>query len=91
MKIRSCFVSNSSSSSFIIHIKDLTEDQIKKIKKNNQDIQKGNSPGAVIPTPCWDIEILTEVILGKTCMNNYDYCGFLESIGVDMDKVEWHD
>jgi len=62
MKIRNGFVSNSSSSSFIVS--NLTENQITRIKNKNDSLK----------TNCWDIKMLTENQMElSTCIDNFPY------------------
>lgn len=71
MKTRMGFVSNSSSSSFIINKKDLTAKQLLLIKEHHEI------------TDCpWKLEENRNYISGKTGMNNFRMPSYLESIGV---------
>jgi hypothetical protein len=80
MKTRTGFVSNSSSSSFIIDKKHLTTQQIELIKNHSA------SEGCDDP---WDVEEKGEYVVGSTWMDNFDMEKYLREIGVPMDKVEW--
>lgn len=87
MKTRKGFVSNSSSSSFVVKKKDLTKKQIKKIKAHKV---KGPKYGFQLYSD-WDEWTITEtdkLIKGNTGMDNFDMYGFMEAIGVDMRVVE---
>ena len=89
MKIRTTFVSNSSSSSFAILKKYLSEDQIGKIADH---AIVGKEMGmAWAEEDAWTIRSNDEMIGGETWMDNFDMETFLEKIGVPMDKVEWGD
>jgi hypothetical protein len=106
MKIRNGFVSNSSSSSFVIPKSALSPDQIYKIKnyfevvtKILEDEAKLSNGGIVIEYPDryeyldsgWEITETDHLIEGITSMNNFDFELFLEEIGVPMGEVSWDD
>ena len=88
MKLRIGFVTNSSSSSFIIAKSDLTDDQIEKIK-NYFEVAK--EVGMNDFDDWWDINETNFNINGFTCMDNGDMLKFLRLIGVDRDNIEWED
>lgn len=87
-KIREDYVTNSSSSSFIIAKKYIDSDQIEAIRKH---ITLGKKMGMVddkwdFP---WDITENDEFISGYVSMDNFDMYTFLNKIGVDENKVSW--
>lgn len=95
MKKRIDFVTNSSSSSFIINKKNLTEKQIKQILNYKTNAKK------VFPdirnieydiNPEWKIyEAIrdgVEYIIGVTSMDNFDMRTYLTRIGVKEEYVE---
>ena len=85
MKIRSGFVSNSSSSSFVVNKGFLTSMQIEQIKNHRElGIQLGVMYSQ---TDYWVIDENEFELLGYTSMNNFDMEEFMEKIGVDMSKV----
>lgn len=84
MKVRSGFVSNSSSSSFIVSLKDITPAQYLAIVNNQYDDQ-----GFCNSSDAWDIDVSDTEIRGSTFMDNYSMREFFEKIGVDNDKVKW--
>jgi len=90
MKIRNGFVSNSSSSSFIINKKDLSKDQINKIYNHADNLEENNDlePDK---NDAWEITEDEYLIKGYTFMNNFDMEEYLEKIGINMSLVEWDD
>lgn len=86
MKTRNGFVSNSSSSSFIINKKDLTKSQINDIKNHKKILEANDSLDFE-----WTIEESLFTIKGSVFMDNIDMESFLSSINVDMSKVKWSD
>lgn len=88
MKIRNGFVTNSSSSSFIIAKKHLTEKQVQAIVKHRE---LGEKLHLQYPEDYWDIEQDDDFITGYTSMDNFDMQEFLEIINVPMGKVNWSD
>lgn len=90
MKIRSGFVANSSSSSFIINKEHLTPEQIDAIWDHIKYSQEHNLEcyGGDSYRNEWDIVENDGIIGGDTTMDNFDMFHFLELIGIDMNKVE---
>jgi hypothetical protein len=87
VKIRKAFVSNSSSSSFLIEKKYLSEEQLEKIRNHDEF---GMEMGILhSDTWKWDIHETRELISGDTWMDNFDMEEFLEKIGVPKDRIEW--
>lgn len=88
MKLRTGFVTNSSSSSFTIAKSDLTDDQIEKIKNY---FEAAKEVGMNDFDDGWDINETNFNINGFTCMDNGDMWKFLRLIGINRDIVEWED
>lgn len=88
MKIRNGFVSNSSSSSFVLPTDCVTVAQLNKIK-NHIGFAKKFKMGYVTTYDEWDIVEDEKFIRGSTNMDNFDMAEFMEKIGIDMSKVEW--
>ena len=88
MKIRTDYVTNSSSSSFVIAKKHLDEDQILAIYKH---ISLGKRLGMYYCSQScqWDVDENDEYIGGDTYQDNFNMHSFLNKIGVDGDVVHW--
>jgi len=90
MKTRQGFVSNSSSSSFIIYKKDLSGEQIEKIYNH---LEEGENAGMQASwrddSDEWRITDLKGALEFYTGMDNFDMVEFLDLIGFDTNKIEW--
>ena len=89
MKIRMGFVSNSSSSSFVINKKDLTSLQIEQIKHHSELGMRMDIPYAT--SDAWSINESDETIIGSTWMNNFSMTEFLRNIKVPANVINWSD
>ena len=89
MKHRNGFVSNSSSCSFVICKKDLTDTQIAKIHNH---IEEGEKLGMYANEhDAWNIRDRGGALKLSTNMDNFDMTTFLKRIGVDRDLLEWEE
>jgi len=93
MKQRNGFVSNSSSSSFIIERKNLSDDQVKSIRNHIEYYNEHFSqlPGHYEQTDrdSWSIRIGEKSVSGYTYMDNFPMDELLERIGINEDDIEW--
>ncbi len=88
MKIRIGFVSNSSSSSFVINLKDITTEQRELIIEH---AEYGEEYGMEYTDWYWDIETDKTSIKGRVSMDNFDMQEYLIKIGVSENVVTWGD
>lgn len=86
MKTRKGFVSNSSTSSFIIAKEDLTALQIWAIKHHSL---VGKDFNIAYSCDSWNIGEDDYNIIGDTNMDNFDMKYFFKKIHVPLDKVHW--
>jgi hypothetical protein len=89
MKIRSGFISNSSSQSFVLLKYDgLKASQVNKIK-NHIFFGKGLRIDGSREEDIWNIDEDELTLKGNTWMNNFDMEKFFIEIGIDMSKVRF--
>ena len=86
MKIRTDFVTNSSSSSFIIAKKYLDLDQIEAIRKHSK---LGKKLGLEYADDEWEIVENASYIKGFTSLDNFNMDEFLNLIGVPHCAIDW--
>lgn len=83
MKQRHGFVSNSSSSSFMIEMKYLSAVQLQHIIDHEDLCEPGS-----LDFP-WSIEMCNKRLIGSVSMDNFDMREHMENAGVPMEHVEW--
>lgn len=86
MKKRLGFVSNSSSSSFVISLADISAKQLGKIMSHTE-VSKGIS--GEYDEDAWEIEVFENTIRGSVFMDNFDMSHFLREIGVKDEDITW--
>ena len=106
MKTRNGFVSNSSSSSFIIKKKFVTGEQIDAIKNHIQYANDNNwientvdedgdfeaeGCGYGKPEDAWYISETDDAIKGDTDMTNFSMEVFMQKLGVNGNHIKWTD
>ena len=103
MKIRNGFVSNSSSSSFLINIKDVTPFQLELIKDHINAAEKygvlrfkdvdwqDDAWEAYDENDAWRITVGETGVKGVTYMDNFSMSTFLKNIGIPESAVTWSD
>lgn len=84
MKFRSDFVTNSSSSSFLISKKGLSENQINAIRFNGE---MGKKLGLLYADYSYNIKENSKYMSGYTCIDNYDIYELFDLIGVKSNVI----
>jgi hypothetical protein len=86
MKYRLDFVTNSSSSSFLIAKKNLDEDQLEAIRNHSELGKKLNLQYA---EEAWHIDENENYITGYTYMDNFYISELFDIIGVNNKSIHW--
>lgn len=99
MKIRNGFVSNSSSSSFVILKDALSNNQIdmilnyqyyvEELLKNDEIDDDVKDRFCYYSSYPWQIIDHDDYIFGETSMNNFDMSSYLDYINVNLDMICW--
>jgi hypothetical protein len=87
MKIRNGFVSNSSSSSFCISLKNITGEQLQKILNFDSECEKLDLD--FCNDHYWSVWTDIKNVYGETIMDNFDMHSFLDAIGINDDLITW--
>jgi hypothetical protein len=88
MKVRNGFVSNSSSSSFMIPLSAISAAQRVKIM-NHVEESKALGMRDIRDGDAWSITETDHAIKGWTMMDNFDMGYFLSEIGVRDEDIHW--
>lgn len=84
MKVRVGFVSNSSSSSFIINLDDISAKQLRKIVYNPTTNPQHEDRGS------WNIEVTEKEVKGYTDMDNFNFREYLvEECLIDPSVIKY--
>ena len=92
MKFRIGFVSNSSTSTFVIKVKDITEEQLSKILNVKEEQLHGLNEDDVLGYggTLWEVKVQDESVSGYEYMGGgFDISHFFDTIGVNRDVVVW--
>jgi hypothetical protein len=83
MKIRQGFVSNSSSSSFLLDAGKLTAGQLGQIEHHIEEARRLGIDKCADPSEAWTVEVTGATVLLDTMLDNFDMSKFLERIGAN--------
>ncbi len=87
MKTRHGFVSNSSSSSFVVSRHHLTARQIRLLEDHAENAEDAGM--CCNDDDRWSITVRNLVVEGSTIMDNFDMCEYMSRIGIDTKLVKW--
>ena len=92
MKTRTGFVSNSSSSSFVLNRHYVSQAQVDYIENHIAHAKMhGWQEGYTDPYDAWTITVTDSEVRGDTCMDNFSMQEFMDQIGVPAHAVTWED
>ena len=96
MKKRLGFISNSSSSSFVINIDGVSARQLNKIQNHIKCSKRVSPPDGGCGDgwynhehDAWEIEVFDNTIRGSVFMNNFNMRYFLSVIGIKDEDISW--